>query len=79
MSCDVGEVAESLENEQSFTYVTAHFPTLPLLHLRHGSFSNPSFASPTTQALHLRLLASHPCNKDIFGYITAQKVNLCFL
>ena len=32
-----------------FTYVTAHFPTLPLLHLCHSSFSNPSFASPTSQ------------------------------
>ena len=29
-----------------FTYVTAHSPTLPLLHLRHNSISNPSFASP---------------------------------
>ena len=36
-----------------FTYVTAHFPTLPLLHLHHSSFSNPSFISPTSQALHL--------------------------
>ena len=31
-----------------FTYVTAHSPTLTLLHLRHSSFSNPSFASPTS-------------------------------
>ena len=44
-----------------FTYVTAHSPSLPLLHLRHSSFSNPSFASPTSQALHLRHLASRPC------------------
>ena len=79
MSCDVGEVTESLENEQSsfsklsvtsptsqlilqpfpcFTYVTAHSPTLPLLHLRHSSFSNPSFASPTSQDFHLCHLAS---------------------
>ena len=43
-----------------FTYVTAHSPTLPLLHLRHSSFSNPSFASPTSQALHLIHLASGP-------------------
>ena len=27
-------------------YVTAHSPTLPLLHLRHSSFSKPSFVSP---------------------------------
>ena len=43
-----------------FIYVTAHSPTLPLLHLRHNSFSNPSFASPTLQALHLIHLASRP-------------------
>ena len=34
-----------------FTYVTTHFPTLPLLHLRHNSFSNPSVASPTSQLI----------------------------
>ena len=44
-----------------FTYVTAHSPTLPLLHLRHSSFSNLSFASPTSQALLLIHLASRPC------------------
>ena len=43
------------------TYVTAHCPTLPLLRLRHSSFSNPSFASSTSQALHLIHLASRPC------------------
>ena len=43
-----------------FTYVTDHSPTLPSLYLRHSSFSNPSFASPTSQALHLRHLASRP-------------------
>ena len=37
-------------------YATAHSPILPLLHLRHSSFFNPSFASPMSQALHLRLL-----------------------
>ena len=49
-----------LQPFRRFTYVTAHYPTLPLLHLRHSSFSNPSFASPTSQALHLRHLASRP-------------------
>ena len=44
-----------------FTYVTAQSPTLPLLHLRHNSFSKPSFASSTSQALHLRHLESRPC------------------
>ena len=65
MSCDVGEVTERLENELCsfcrFTYVTTHSPTLPLLHLRHSLFSNPSFASPTSQALHIRHLANRPC------------------
>ena len=42
------------------TYVTAHSSTIPLLHLRHSSFSNPSFASPTSQDFHLRHLASRP-------------------
>ena len=35
-----------------FTYISTHSPTLPLLHLRHSSFSNPSFASPTSQDFH---------------------------
>ena len=43
-----------------FTYITTHSTTLPLLHLRHSSFSNPSFASPTSQALHLIHLANNP-------------------
>ena len=73
MSGDVGEVIESLENELTsptsqlilhtfpcFTYITTHSPTLPLLHLHHSSFSNPSFASPTSQDFHLRHLASRP-------------------
>ena len=79
MSCDVGEMAESLNNEpcsfsnfsvtsptsqliqpfRRFTYVTAHSAALPLLHLRHSSFSRP-FAS-TSQALHLHHLASRLC------------------
>ena len=50
-----------LQPFRRITYVTAHSPTLPLLHLRHSSFSNPSFASLTSQALHLRHLARRPC------------------
>ena len=49
-----------LQPFRRFTYVTAHYPTLPLLHLRHSSFSNPSFASSTSQALHLIHMASRP-------------------
>ena len=46
-----------LQPFRRFTYVTAHSLTLPLLYL---PFSNPSFASPTSQALHLIQLASRP-------------------
>ena len=49
-----------LQPFRRFTYATAHSPTLPLLYLRHSSFSNPSFSSITSQALHLRHLASRP-------------------
>ena len=95
MRCDVREVSESLENEQSsqmqrytaelilqpcrhftyvtshsptlrrFTYMRSHSPTLPLLHLRYSSFSNPSSASPTSQALHIIHLASRPWQTNI--------------
>ena len=51
-----------------FTYITAHSPTLPLLHLHHCSFSNPSFASCTSQDFHLRHLASRPCLLDTLNY-----------
>ena len=49
-----------LQSFHRFTYVTVHSPTLPLLHLCHSSFSNLSFASSTSQALHLIHLASRP-------------------
>ena len=67
MSCDIGEVAERLENELCsnpsiasqlilqpffrFSYDTAHSPALLLLHLRHSPFSNLSVASPTSQLI----------------------------
>ena len=47
-----------LQPFRRFTYVTTHSPALPSLHLHHSSFSNPSFASPTSQALLLCHLAS---------------------
>ena len=43
-----------------FTYITAHSPTLLLLHLCHSSFSNPSVALPTSQDFHLCHLVSRP-------------------
>ena len=51
-----------------FTYVTTHSTTLPLLHLRHSSFYSTSVVSPTSQALHLRHLASRPCQQLFKGY-----------
>ena len=53
-----------LQPFRRFTYVTVHSPILPLLHLRHNSFSNHSFASPTSEALHLGHLASRPCHYE---------------
>ena len=43
-----------------FTYIITHSPTLLLLYLHHSSFSNSSFASLTSQPLHLRHLACRP-------------------
>ena len=69
MSCDVREAAIGLERVilqplHCFSYVTAHSPTLPSLHLHHSSFSNPSVASPTSQVI------LQPFRR--FTYITAH-------
>ena len=40
-----------LQASHHFTYVTAHYPTLPSLYLRHSSFYNPSLALPTSQLI----------------------------
>ena len=55
-----------LQSLRRFTYVTSYSPILLLLHLHHSSFSNPSFASPTSQA-ELILQPFHH-----FTYITAH-------
>ena len=48
----LGEWAELiLQAFCRFIYITAHFPTFPLLYLHHSSFSNPSVASPTSQLI----------------------------
>ena len=54
-----------------FTYVTSHSPTLPSLHLRHISFSNPSVTSPTSR----RIL--QPFRR--FTYVTAHSPTLPLL
>ena len=78
MTCDVGEVTESLENEHnsfsnpSDASPTSHnSPTLLLLHLRHSSFSNPSVASPMS---HLILQPFR-----FFTYVTAHSPTLLSL
>ena len=40
-----------LQPFRRFTYITAHSPTFPLLHLRHTSFTNPSVALPMSQLI----------------------------
>ena len=53
-----------LQPFRRFTYVTDHSPTLPLLHLRHSSFSNLYLTSPTSQ-----LILQPFCR---FTYVTAH-------
>ena len=59
-----------LQHFRRFTYVIAHSPTLPLLHLRHSSFSNPFFASPTSQAQLILQPFGH------FTYVTTHSPTL---
>ena len=54
-----------------FIYITAHTPTLPLLHLHQSSFSNLSITSPTSQ------LIFQPFHH--FTYITAHSPTLLSL
>ena len=58
MYCPLHTARLILQAFRHFIYVTAHFTTLPLLHLRHSSFYNPSLASSKSQALHLTHVAS---------------------
>ena len=52
----------------STAYVIPHSPTLPLLLLRHSSFSNPSVALPTSQ--------SSFSNLSQFTYVTTHSLTL---
>ena len=108
MSCDVGEVQESLENELcciSLSMSSAHSPNFPSLHLHHNSFSNPSialttsqlilqpfrcftyvtvfsnhsFASPTSQALHLIHPASRPWSEQKVQVSVDKRIIIKFL
>ena len=57
--CDLGKAAEGLENELRRRWSDRKVKEWAL-HLRHSSFYNHSFASPTSQDLHLRHLSSRP-------------------
>ena len=57
MSCDADKAKEGLKNELRRKWSDGKVGEwAPSLHLRHSSFSNPSFALPTSQGLHLRAL-----------------------
>ena len=56
-----------LQPFRRFTYVAAHSPTLPLLHLLNSSFSNPSIASPRRQLILQPLFC--------FSYIISSSLN----
>ena len=62
-----GRLCLILQPLHHFSYVTAHSPTLPLLHLSHSSFYNPSVSSPTSQTLHVRHLASRPWTRALLS------------
>ena len=77
MSCDVGEVTESLENENELwrRWSDWKLGEWAELHLRHSSFSNPSVALPTSQLILQPSVAS-PTSQLIlqpffrFSYVT---------
>ena len=83
MSCDIGEVAERLENElcshthtevkgqEGWRMSSAHSPTFLSLHLHHNSFSNPSVALPMSQLI----LQPFCC----FSYVTVRSQTLLLL
>ena len=68
-----------LQSFPCFTYITAHSSTLPLLHLRHSSFSNPSFASPTSQIFTcITWRAAHAATQPLWNlYIVLIFVTAC--
>ena len=69
----------SRAHSPTFSYVTAHYPTLPLFYLRHSSFSNLSVALPTSQLIIQPFRAS-PTSQFIlqpsfrFSYVTSSSL-----
>ena len=60
-----------MSRAHSYSHSRDHSPTLPLLHLRHSSLSNPCVALPTSQ-LNLQLFRC-------FTYVTAHSPTLSSL
>ena len=64
-----------LQPFRHFTYVKAHYPTLPSLHLRHSSFSNPSVASHTSPgepSMHTGMKNSPSAPELVPGILSGQ-------
>ena len=85
-TCDVGELCSFsnlsvtphtsqliFQPFRRFTSVTAHSPILPLLHLHYSLFSNPSFASSTSQVLHLTSPGEPPILKMLIIFNSSCK------
>ena len=73
MSCDVGEVTESFENQNELwrRWSDGKDGEWALLHLRHSSYSNPSVALPMSQLI----LQPFRC----FTYVTTHSPTLLSL
>ena len=74
--CSILLVCLILKLFRRFTYVTAYFPSLPSLHLGQSSFYNSFVASPTSQELHLRHLASRP-SSILLAFIEINSTQYC--
>ena len=53
-----------------FTYVTAHFQTLPQLHLRHSSFCNPFFRISYVTSSSVNSPGEPPMITEVINFIS---------
>ena len=88
MSCDVGEVTERLENELCYdcNYELCSFSNHSVATPTSQLILQPFFASPTSQALHLRHLTSRPwvfvmdllfVHTTLIIFITLESLSVC--
>ena len=71
MSCDIGEVTESLENE---LYVTAHFQTLLSLLLPHRIFTYITWRA-AHGASHCKKFKFQQCNEMTAGLLQTTGIH----